>query len=219
MWKWKLYDDLYVGIPSGIKIDGCEIDAEWTKVRANGNVGLSKTLELPKNPAEFAASFKGMYLRDTACHMKWDSLARSAVGVAAMNAWYNTNERALSLGCGAPAGASGKTAYVGDAGKNKDADVFPLPMSPEFDVKAYERLREYDKVVLASDVLTTRALPKLLEIVGEGGNVIIDGPSLPCSALFFAFGMPVRELCGYYAVNQGDPAKDMKKFCVLSRAL
>ena len=216
MWNWKLYDDLYIGIPSGIKIDGCEIDAEWTKVRANGNVGFAKTLELPKNPAEFAAAFKGMYLRETGCHMKWDSLARSAVGVAAINAWHNTKERALSLGCATPVDASGKTAYVGNY---EGANVFALPMSPEFDVKGYERLREYDKTVIASDALTTRALPKLLDIVGEGGNVIMDGPSLPCSPLFFAFGMPVRELHGYYAVSQAEPTKDMKRFCVQFRAL
>jgi len=193
---WKLYDDLYIGIPSGLRIESCTVGKNWTAVRANGNVGIARTLELPDNPLEFAASFKGAWLRETANHMEWDSLARASVGVAAMNAWYNTRERAEGLdGLCAPEALTGKVAYVGNfEGEN----TFPLPMSPDFDTAAYEKLKGFDTVVLCACTLITRALPKLLDIVGEAGNVVIEGYTVPCSALFFAFDMPVSELRGFF---------------------
>ena len=193
---WKLYDDLYIGIPSGIRITGCVIGKYWTTVRIDGNVGLARTLEQPEDPAGYAAGFVGKFLRDVAGHLYWDSLAKSSVGVAALNAWYNTADRIKSLD--GPKGSeilSGKTAYVGDY----DCEfVFPLPMTPDFDRKGYEELAEYNNVVITSDAIITRSLPGLLDVIGEGGNVIIEGYSLPATALFFSFGMPVRELRGYY---------------------
>jgi len=193
---WKLYDDLYIGIPSGIVIEGCFVGEKWTTVRANGNIGIARTFEMPENPEKFAAGYMGAYLRDSAGYLKWDSLARAGVGVAALNAWYNTAERAAGLEGDKPAAElAGKVAHVGDyAGEN----VFPLPMSGAFDESAYAALKSYDTVVISADALVTRALPKLLDIVGETGNAVLEGYSLPCTALFFAFGMPVREIRGYY---------------------
>ena len=198
---WKLYDDLYIGIPSGIRIAGCIVGEKWTCVSANGNVGIARTLGLPEIPEIFQAGFAGAYLRDTGNHMKWDSLARASVGVAALNAWYNTKERAEGLGgfTSSPAALPERTAYVGDFYGTSDA-VFPLPKRPDFDRAAYLRLKEFDAVIVSADALTTRALPGLLGIIGEQGNVIMDGYSLPCSALYFAFDMPVRELWGYSAL-------------------
>ena len=212
---WKLYDDLYIGIPSGIRIESCVTGKYWTAVRANGNVGIAKTLELPENPERFAASFTGSYLRDTANHMKWDNLARAAVGVAAMNAWYNTAERAEGLGGNSPAGSfPDNTAYVGSYPAES---AFPLPMSPDFGLMGFERLRDYSAVVISGEALITRALPKLLDIIGEGGNVILDGYSLPCTALFFAFDMPVRELRGFCEVRDTEiPANGAVSFCIRS---
>lgn len=198
---WKLYDDLYIGIPSGIRIDECKIGRYWTAVRANGCTGIAKTLEMPEDPEQFAASFKNGYLRDTANHMKWENLALAQVGVAAMNAWYNTSGRADMLkGLSSPVEFPGKIATVGNAAAENG---FPLPMSPEFDAKAYASLRDFDAVVIDSEALITRALPGLLDIAGESGNVILSGCSLPCTALFFAFGMPVRELRGSYIDSTG----------------
>ena len=79
---WKLYDDLYIGIPSGITIDGCIIGDKWVTVRANGNIGVARMLE---KPCLDGKDFIGAYLRDTGCHLRWDSLTRAAVGVAALN--------------------------------------------------------------------------------------------------------------------------------------
>lgn len=197
---WKLYDDLYIGIPSGITIDGCIIGDKWVTVRANGNIGVARMLE---KPCLDGKDFIGAYLRDTGCHLRWDSLTRAAVGVAALNAWYNTPERVEALGGNAPFsyGCPGKkVAVVGDCPaferSGASGDRFPLPMAPDFDRAAYEALRSYDCVVVSGDALTTRALPCLLDIVGEDGCVVLDGASVPASALFFAFDMPIRRING-----------------------
>jgi len=93
----KLYNDLYIGIPSGIKIDACVITSHWTVVSAAGNVGFARTLNQPDE--SFAESFAGAYLRDTANYLTWKSPERAAVGVASLNAWHNTAERTQALSC------------------------------------------------------------------------------------------------------------------------
>lgn len=220
---WKLYDDLYIGIPSGILITGCVIGEKWTTVRAGDNIGIARTMELPKDPASFASQYVGKPLRDTGCHMKWDTLAGASVGVAALNAWYNTSERADGLeGSREPAALSGSVAYVGDY---TGGDVFPLPLEADFETAKYAKLAEYDNVVIASEALITRSLPKLFDIIGESGKVVLEGYSLPATALFFAFDMPVREIRGYYTrfvetieacavKNIADPTPGMLPFCI-----
>jgi hypothetical protein len=220
---WKLYDDLYIGIPSGITIDSVTIGRVWTTVRANDNIGIARTLAVPDDPAGFAFRFAGKYLRDTGCHLRWDMPAAASVGVAALNAWYNTAERVEGLeGIRTAEPFAGKTAYVG---VREGADAFPLPDGPDFDAAAYAGLADYDNVVVASEALITRALPKLLDIVGENSNVILEGYSLPASALFFAFDMPVRELRGFYPrfvdtieacalKDIADPAPGALSFCI-----
>ncbi len=194
---WKLYDELYIGIPSGILITGCVVGEKWTTVRINGNIGIARTLGVPENAFGFAVQFVNQPLRDTACHLRWDSPARASVGVAALNAWYNTADRAMGLnGLRSPSELVGKTAYVGDY---SCGDVYAVPESPDFDRSGYMALAEYDNVVIAGEALITRALPGLLEIIGEDGKAVLEGPSLPLSALFFSFGSPVREIRGIYS--------------------
>lgn len=171
----RLYDELYIGIPSGIRIEGCVIGEKWTKVLANGNIGIAKTIEMPENAQELAASFVGKFLRDAAGHLYWPTLAHASVGVAAMNAWYNTRDRAEAL-------------------------------SPAADAPEIENVK-----VISADTLITRELPKLLEEAGEGANIVLEGESLPCSALFFATDYPIRELRGCYAKSP-ESAEDMVPF-------
>lgn len=189
---WKLYDDLYIGIPSGIRITGCTVGAEWTTVCTSVGIGTARTLLLPLEPETYAAAFVGRYLRDTAGYINWKNLTDAAVGVAAMNAWYNTPDKIAALQALFPAReASGSAAYVG---LGEGDGCFPLPMSPEFERDTYVALKDYDRVVISADALTTRALPGLLELIGEDGDVTLEGASLPATSLFRAFKMPIRAL-------------------------
>jgi uncharacterized protein (DUF4213/DUF364 family) len=220
---WKLYDDLCIGIPSGITVDSCAVGDFWTAVRANGNIGIARTSERPADADAFAARCAGRYLRDIGNHMHWRTAAEASVGVAALNAWYNTAERVKGLdGNAAPRVLSGRVAYVGDYAERT---VFPMPSGPDFDADRYKALADYDSVVIASEALVTRALPALLDIIGEDGDVVLEGYSLPASALFFAFDMPIRELRGFYPSfvntvdacarkNISDPAPGALPFCI-----
>lgn len=191
---WKLYDELYIGIPSGIRITGCVVGETWTIVRIDGNVGFARTITQPPNAGEYASGFVGKYLRDVACHLHWDELWDATVGVAAMNAWYNTAARAAGLDGidNQPSKLPGNTVVVGKTGD------LPMPMTPDFDPAPYEKLKTYSNVIVESMALTTRALPRLLELTGEGPHVVLTGSSLPLTALFFSFDMPVREIRGFY---------------------
>lgn len=198
---WKLYDDLYIGIPSGVRIDGCVIGENWVTVRANGNIGIARMLEEPKHQG---SEYIGKYLRDTGCHLWWKDLTEAAVGVAALNAWYNTPERVAGLKgvCENEYESADNIAVIGCcpgfAKSGLDAKIFDLPMSEEVDGAVYSEIAQADYIVISADAITTKALPALLDMAGEDANVIIDGPSAPASALFFAFDMPVKKVCGVY---------------------
>lgn len=199
----KLLDDLYIGIPSDMRIENCVIGKNWVTVRSGGNVGIARMLEEPRHRGE---EFGGKWLRDIGGHLYWHDLTEAAVGMAAINAWHNTPERIADLeaagDCSYEECDGKKTAVVGEcpffSESGKSGDAFPLPMSPDFDKKEYEKLQKYDVVLISADALTTKAMPALLEIIGEEGYVIVDGVSAPASATLFAFNMPVKKINGYY---------------------
>ncbi|MCD7934831.1 MAG: hypothetical protein LUF77_05910 [Oscillospiraceae bacterium] len=200
---WKLYDDLYIGIPSGIRIDGCSVEGKCAVVRANGNTGLCRMLEPPEMDAVPAP---GDYLRDTACHLRWNSLTRAAFGVAALNAWYNTEARVSALSADGLCSYAflppdAQVATVGycpafAASGRRECAAFTLPIGPDFDPAPYQALRDYAVVILSGSTLTARALPALLEIAGEDGTVVLDGSSVPCAPVLFSFDRPIRRLNG-----------------------
>ena len=212
----KLYDDLYIGIPSNIRIDSCVIGEKWVTVRANGNVGIAKMLEKPSHDG---SEFGGKWLRDVAGHLYWHDLTEAAVGAAALNAWYNTPEHIASMNdwyntedhkkfyeslerddyayC-----EGKKTAVIGDCPffelSGKTGDCFELPYGEVLDETVYGVLKEYDVVVISADALTAKSMCALLELIGENGYVVVDGVSAPASPCFFAFNMPVRRINGYF---------------------
>ena len=206
---WSFYDELYIGIPSGIRVEGCVVGKLWTTVRANGNIGVARTLgDTRGDLSALGQSMIGQFLRDVANVMRWDSLLRASVGVAAMNAFYNTAERVNALA--APPAFQGeldgkKVAVIGElpdlAAALKDRfalTALPLPESVELD-EAYGAALTGDFVYISGDALTNRTLPALLEKVGEGTRVSLTGVSVPAAPILFAFDNPIHNLSGVYA--------------------
>lgn len=199
---WSFYDELYMGIPSGIRVEGCVIGKRWITVRANGNLGVAHTLgdtDVDRNA--LAQSMVGCFLRDVANVLKWDSLLRASVGVAAMNAFYNTAERAQALTV--PSGFeteldSKKVSVIGDLPVPEGAAALPLPETGELG-EEYVRAMKADVVFISGDALTNRTLPALLAQVGEHTRVTLSGVSVPAAPVLFAFGNPVHSLSGVYA--------------------
>lgn len=208
---WNFYDELYMGIPSGIRVEGCVIGKLWTTVRANGNIGVARTLGAADDTdlSALAQSVIGMHLRDVANVLKWNSLLRASVGVAAMNAFYNRPDRVKELSA-PPAFRNelgGKQVVViGDlpnleAGLKDGCDLTVLPLPEDKDLGAgYAEAMKADFVFVSGDALINRTLPALLAQVGENTKVSLSGVSVPAAPVLFAFGNPIHNLSGVFTV-------------------
>lgn len=208
---WTPYNDLYMGIPSGIRVDGCVVGQRWITVRANnGNVGLAPALgQTGEDRKELARSFLGMHLREAANVLRWDSLTRASIGVAAMNAFYNTPGRTVPNARGALLeGLAGKeVSLIGrlpqlEAGLQKTCDltVLPLPERGKADA-ACARAMAGEFVVLSGDALISGALADLMALAGPDTKITLAGPAVPAAPVMFAFDNPVRSLYGVCAVD------------------
>ena len=207
---WNFYDELCTGIPSGIRIEGCVVGKLWTTVRANGNIGVARTLgDTDGDLNALAQSMIGTHLRDAANWMKWgDSLLRASIGVAAMNAFYNCVEKAGALN--APPEfqnelSGKKVVIIGDlpnlsSGLKEccDLTVLPLPESKDLGT-AYDEAMAADLVFISGEALINQTLPVLLSKVGEDTKVSLAGVSVPAAPVLFAFGNPVHNVSGVYA--------------------
>lgn len=206
---WNFYDELCVGIPSGIRVEGCVVGKLWTTVRANGNIGVARTLgDTGGDLNALGQSVIGRHLRDVANWMKWDGLVSASVGVAAMNAFYNTAARMDVLNappafqdelCGA------KVAVIGDLPNLETGlreccilTVLPLPTSEDLGT-VYDDALTGDFVFISGDALTNQTLPALLDKVGADTKVSLAGVSVPAAPILFAFDNPIHNLSGIYA--------------------
>lgn len=206
---WNFYDELYMGIPSGIRVEGCVVGKLWTTVRANGNIGVARTLgDTGGDRNALGQSFIGQFLRDAANVLRWDSLLRASIGVAAMNAFYNSAAR-LKTQNAPPAFQNElggrKVAVIGElpnleAGLKdcSDLTVLPLPTSEELG-SVYDDALTGDFVFISGDALTNRTLPALLKKVGADTKVSLAGVSVPAAPILFAFGNPIHNLSGVFA--------------------
>ncbi|MCD8331978.1 MAG: DUF364 domain-containing protein [Oscillospiraceae bacterium] len=207
---WTPYNDLYMGIPSGIRVDGCVVGKRWIAVRANGNVGLAPALgQTGEDRKELAQSFLGMHLREAANVLRWDSLTRASIGVAAMNAFYNIPGRTVPNARGALLeGLAGKeVSLIGrlprlEAGLQKTCEltVLPLPERGRADA-ACARAMAGESVVLSGDALISGALADLMALAGPDTKITLAGPAVPAAPVMFAFDNPVRSLYGVCAVD------------------
>lgn len=206
---WDLYNELYMGIPSGIRVEGCVVGRLWTTVRANGGIGIARTLgDTGVDRDALSQSFVGQFLRDTANVLRWDSLIRASVGVAAMNAFYNSAARLKDRN--APPAfqeelSGKKTAIIGELPNLEsglrdccDLTVLPLPENKELG-SLYDAALTGDVVFISGDALTNQTLPALLSKVGADTKVSLAGVSVPAAPVLFAFDNPIHNLSGVYA--------------------
>ena len=206
---WSLYDELYIGIPSGILVEGCVVGKLWTTVRSNGNIGVARTLgDTNVDLSALSQSMVGQPLREVANVLKWDSLLRASVGVAALNAFYNRADRMEALN--APPAFQNelggkKAAIIGElpnleAGLKDCCTLTVLPLPENGNLGAnYDAALTGDFVFISGDALTNRTLPTLLAKVGKDTKVTLAGVSVPAAPVLFAFDNPIHNLSGVYA--------------------
>jgi uncharacterized protein (DUF4213/DUF364 family) len=198
---WELYDELIEAIPAELCLDEAVTGKYWTFVRAGGVAGgggLAMTLDKPTRPRTLTRRADGMSLRSLAAFSKSWNFEEAALGVAAINAWWNAPRQkaaASSLNIGDDDSfsfwrervAGKKVAVIGHFPylESKIGDVCELsilekrPVEGDFPDSACEYLLPEQDYVFATGVtLINKTLPRLIELSRHCG-IILAGPSVP----------------------------------------
>lgn len=240
---WRLYDTLINDIPGNLAVTEVVEGPVWTAVETSaGTVGIAMTTNrecVPRCVADEA--YFGWSLRETANLVKSWNLREASVGMAAINAFYNTCERLETLDLRQK--QEGHSTFGMDvAGRNivmvgdlhsrpmleaQGAHVTVLEREPKKgtlpDTAAEFVIRGCDILVITASALINKTMPRLLEL-GRGSKIVIAGPSAPMAPKLLGFGigritgMAVRDGAGMlkYAADgiHGGPYDMGEKFCV-----
>ena len=214
---WALYDALIDGIPPHYRVDEI-LRGSWTMVRSGNSVGIAMTVGGKSRPAGMASFCRGMALRDLAAAIKSWNFTEASLGMAAINAYWNSAERKTV----ARALKKGKTEAFSawrDRVRGKKAAVighFPRleeklgavcelsilekrPLPGDYPDSACEfLLPQQDFVFTTGTALTNKTLPRLLELA-RGAGVILTGPSVPLAPPLFEWG--VWDLQGFVVTD------------------
>lgn len=217
---WTLYHRLIAGVPEGILITDVVIGEHWVCVICdNGRIGLAMRIIEDLAPS-LPASFQGLSLRQAAKElMSWD-YEKASVGMAAMNAWYNTQEhlemqkQMVSDNLSNKQSQDAFIAWQPRVRGKKVAVIGHFPyletrFAPICDLKILERkpqpgdypdpaceyiLHDQDFVFMTGITLINKTAPRLLQL-SRNAQTIIVGPSAPMTTILFDFG--VNAIAGF----------------------
>ena len=224
--NWKLYDTLIDGIPSDLVVDECIIGLQWTFVRSGDHAGIAMTFQGSSMTGLKDGSYIGRSLCEVAAGIKsWDML-QASVGMAACNAWYNSEDKMADLGIA----QEDKESHTGTGNSifneplesicgKKVAVIGHFPdierqLGDKCDLCVLERkplgrdlldsaceyiLPEQDFVFITGLTLTNKTLPRLLSLT-EKARTILVGPSSPITPKLFSFG--VDSIAGFYVIDK-----------------
>ena len=199
---WELYDTLLSGLPRTGVVTRAIPGERWTLVETEaGGAGYAMTTEGGSRPAMFPNGIEGMRIRVAAEAAKSWNLAEAGLGVAAINAYYNTAERMAELGCAEPydnyclrgVDVTGrKVGLIGHlrmpAGTLDAAESVRIlekhPKPGDYPDTACEFiLPDCDIVLITGSSIVNKTLPRLLELCKDA-FVVLTGPTVPlCPAL------------------------------------
>lgn len=192
---WQLYDDLIDALPTGLKVTGCLV-SHFVCVATEGGVGVAMGDAGGPRGSWGERDVVGRDLRSVAALAKsWD-LELASIGVAAMNAWFNTEARVRAhrlvggdQGCFdwyASQVAGRRVAVVGHfSGLDRLAgasDLVVLEREPRGD-DLPDPACEYvlggrDDVFITGVTLGNKTMPRLLDLAA-GSRVVLVGPTAP----------------------------------------
>ncbi|MBE0532479.1 MAG: DUF2478 domain-containing protein [Rhodospirillales bacterium] len=207
LWRWwgphRLYRDLELGVGGGTARN-VVIGLNWVLVEGPHGCGLAQTPERGTAGCRSSADagpLVGRPLRELAARIhSWDPL-EAAVGLAAVNAFYNRRDLEAvadngldSLPTGeAPVTVVGR--FPGLAERLPGARVIErLPEAGEYPPTAARwLLAASERAVITASALVDHGLPDLLAAAGEA-RVALVGPSTPLTPRLFPYG--IERLCG-----------------------
>lgn len=211
---WQLYDELIEGIPEGPVVTYYQSGYNWCRVvSSEGGVGLAMTVAAITRPAiSQDASHTGKPLRQVAQLVKSWNFIEAAIGLAAINSWYNLPQRAEACGFVHPSVTNSVReafdVYFEEIQQKKVAVIghFPyiekrfkghcqlsiLERDPDWgdfpDTACEYLLPEQDYVFITGSTLVNKTLPRLLAL-SHKARVVIVGPSTPLAPLLFSRGV------------------------------
>lgn len=208
---WELYDKLIETIPENIFVEKVICGKTWTAVLSSeGSIGLAMTTPVETLPPSREEAV-GMSLRAAAKKVKSWNFIEAGIGMAAINAFYNSPERMEKYKT--RQGDTRFCTYDLPIEGRKMCMIGALRYPPEL-FKSAESLVvlernlvegtypdsacEYfvpdsDLVLITGSAFINKTMPRLLEL-GKNADVIITGPSAPMSFELLEYG--VRRVAG-----------------------
>ncbi len=192
---WQLYDDLIDALPQGLLVKGALV-SHFACVSTEAGIGVAMGDAGGPRASWADRRVVGQDLRTVAALAKsWD-LELASIGVAAMNAWFNTEQRVRQhrlvggdVGCfdlHADAVAGRRVAVVGRfrgferlAGASDLIVLEREPRESDLPDPACEYvLADRDDVFITGVTLTNKTMPRLLDLT-SGARVVLLGPTAP----------------------------------------
>jgi len=208
---WELYDKLIEAIPENIFVEEVVCGKTWTAVLSSeGSIGLAMTTPVETLP-QSGEEPVGMSLRRAAEKVKSWNFIEAGIGMAAINAFYNSTERMSRYKT--EQGDTRFCTYELPIDGRKMCMIGALRYPPEL-FKNAERLvvlernlvdgtypdsaceyfvPESDLVLITGSAFINKTIPRLLELAKDA-DVIITGPSAPMSFELLKYG--VRRVAG-----------------------
>ncbi len=211
---WALYDELIAGIPKDPWVTCYQTGYNWTRmVSSENSTGLAMTYAITSKPPLFSGhSLIDMPLCEAAKLVKSWNFIEAALGLAAINSWYNEPTRAEKCGFTHPS----VTDHIREAfdvyfdeiqGKNVAiVGHFPYiekrfsgfcnlsilernPDHGDFPDSACEYLLgDQDYVFITGSTFVNKTMPRLLAL-SKNAKVVIVGPSTPLAPFLFDRGV------------------------------
>ena len=208
---WTIYERLLAELPANGVVEACLVGRTWTLVRSGG-VGMAKSFRDPGRVRTLGSPIAGVALLELASCMKSWNLYEASIGAACLNSYLNAPERVQSWLRGPLAEVESGPVFakMGAEIEGKNVAVighFPdlgdladrcrltiLERNPQKgdlpDFAAEYVLPGQDIVFITGTALVNKTLPRLLEL-SAGAQVVLVGPSVPLTPLWFDWGVDV----------------------------
>lgn len=208
---WEIYDKLIEGIPEDLPVTSYVSGSNWTAIRSGDRCGTAMTVPGHNAIDKLPVDLNHATLKETATLAKSWNFRVATIGMAAINAWYNTMENARALGHVDEKDEHGKNAFdymVESLAGKKVAMIghFPnierltegkaelsilerAPSGGDYPDSACEYiLPESDAVIITGSAFTNKTMPRLLEL-SKNAMTCVVGPTTPVSSILFDYGV------------------------------
>lgn len=209
--QWDLYKRLIEGIPEDIMVKDYCMGNHWILLEAECGYGMSMLTHGGSGAFSISSQPLYMSLRDVACLTTSWNFMEASVGIAALNAWYSSGSRVEEAGMIRESDASNDAFDLyRKICTNKKVTVvghFPLVerLADECELTILERephagdtpdpaceyvIPHQDIDFITGITLTNKTITRLLELARNAkGSVIMVGPSVVPSPIFYDFGV------------------------------